>query len=97
MHELHHPLCDTRDRNAEGIVKPCNCPYPHRCAVLAHERGDFIRDMDGFIYYSPTQAGHFSAAVLRVLADELDRLNGPWNGVILNDPAIGGPEPGANA
>lgn len=66
---------------------------------LAEERGEFVTDVDGFVYYEPSErsAGFFSAAVLRILADELDRRNAPWNGLILNDPVIGGPEPGANA
>lgn len=64
----------------------------------ATERGEFLQDVDGFFYYWPSaNGGAFSAWVLRALADELDRLNGPWEGVIQNDPVLGGPVPGANA
>ena len=46
---------------------------------MARERGEFIRDVDGFTYWqlSPN-SGHLSAWMLRALADELDRINGPW-------------------
>lgn len=66
--------------------------------AIAEKRSEFVTDVDGFIYYLPSEpTGYFSAEVLRILADELDRRNGPWNGVIQNDPVLGGPVPGANA
>lgn len=43
---------------------------------LADKRNEFVIDVDGYVYYQPFDpAGYFSAAVLRVLADELDRRN----------------------
>lgn len=49
-------------------------------ADMAHDRGDFVRDVDGFWYYWPTHnTGHYSAHILREIADELDRINKPWD------------------
>lgn len=33
---------------------------------------------DGFYYYWPESVGAFSSHILREIADELDRLNAPW-------------------
>lgn len=51
-----------------------------RIVAVSQERGDFVTDTDGFVYYWPKEAGrgHLSAWHLRVLADELDRRNEPW-------------------
>jgi hypothetical protein len=68
-----------------------------RIVKMAHERREFLQDVDGFYYYWPSNSGAFAPYVLRALADELDRLNGPWEGVIANAPELGGPQPGANA
>lgn len=53
---------------------------------LAEERGEFVTDVDGFIYWWPSakteHAGHLSPYQLRILADELDRRNAAWQAVI---------------
>ncbi len=56
---------------------------------MTDERGEFVRDVDGFVYYAPEGWGHLSAWVLRAIADELDRRNAPWQEIIDNDPTIG--------
>lgn len=45
---------------------------------MAMEREEFLRDDSGTIYYWPigAQCGAYRAHDLRVIADELDRLNG---------------------
>lgn len=53
---------------------------------LAEERGEFVTDVDGFVYWwpsvNPEHVGHLSAFSLRFLADELDRRNAPWEAQI---------------
>lgn len=50
-----------------------------RIVAASQERGDFITDVDGFVYWRPLQTrGHLSAWHLRVLAEELDRRNKDW-------------------
>ena len=53
---------------------------------LAEEWGEFVTDVDGFVYWwpsaNPEHAGHLSPYQLRILADELDRRNAPWQAVI---------------
>ena len=57
---------------------------PERIIQLATERGEFVADVDGFVYYWPdgSHHGHLSAHHLRWLADELDRRNAPWQAQI---------------
>jgi hypothetical protein len=51
-----------------------------RVISVSRERGDFVQDVDGFFYFWPEEAteGYFSPHHLRWLADELDKLNEPW-------------------
>ena len=53
---------------------------------LAEERSEFVTDVDGFVYWwpsaKPEHAGHLSPYQLRILADELDRRNAPWQAII---------------
>mgnify|MGYP000072426489 CR=1 FL=1 len=53
---------------------------------LAKSRNEIAMGCDGFFYWWPnvatTGGGQFSAWHLRAIADELDRLNGPWNEII---------------
>lgn len=50
-----------------------------RVVRLAHERGDLVQGDDGFWIYWPTRSmGAVSAHELRYIADELDRMNAPW-------------------
>lgn len=61
-----------------------------RLIAMADERGDFVTDVDGFIYWWPSGSGHHSSHHLRWIADELDRRNKPWEDIIANDPRING-------
>ncbi len=47
---------------------------------MSQERDEFVLDVDGFYYYwpQPERGGHYSAQILRILADELDRRNKDW-------------------
>ena len=61
-----------------------------RCATkiirIIDERNEFVRDVDGFLYYFPTVGGgHFSSDILRIIADELDKRNKPWQDQIEKD------------
>jgi len=44
----------------------------------AHENKDIYREVDGFYYFEPNAVGHFTAQQLRWIADELDRMDAPW-------------------
>lgn len=50
--------------------------------ILARMEADgaFVTGDDGFVVYwpDPERLGAYSAWVLRLIADELDRRNGPW-------------------
>ena len=39
---------------------------------------DFVKDVDGFTYWWPMGGGYWPAHALRTIADELDRINKPW-------------------
>lgn len=55
---------------------------------------DFVTDVDGYVYWWPTAGGgHWAAYALRIIADELDRRNKPWDDIVQNDPRIGTPIP----
>ncbi len=57
-----------------------------RVCRLAEERGEFVTDVDGFVYWwssaKPEHAGHLASDQLRFLADELDRRNAAWQAQI---------------
>lgn len=40
---------------------------------------DFVEDVDGYLYWWPSGQGHWAAYALRIVADELDRRNAPWD------------------
>lgn len=50
--------------------------------ATAERRRDFVKLEDGYVYYWPCMSGAFSAWILRVIADELDRLNADWNKMV---------------
>lgn len=52
-----------------------------RCMKLSEERGDFVRDVDGYWYYWPKgySGGSLASHHLRWLADWLDQKNLPWD------------------
>lgn len=50
--------------------------------IIAHheEREEFVKDVDGYIYWWPDGGnGHLASVHLRILADELDRRNAEWD------------------
>lgn len=51
--------------------------YKERVLRLTKERGDFVAGDDGYYVFWPTgrNIGAIGAAELRILADELDRMN----------------------
>lgn len=61
-----------------------------RILRLARERGDFVALEDGFYCYAPSSVGALRAHELRILADELDRMNAPHEAQIDRDFGLGG-------
>jgi hypothetical protein len=74
-----------------------------RICRLIQERDEFVTMDDGYVYWWPHTegvrhasggttggGGALSAAVLRTIADELDRRNAAWDHIIQSDPQIGG-------
>lgn len=60
-------MSEARERERERVIQ------------AAKERGEFGLAEDGFTYWWPSPNGGFLASHhLRILADELDRLNEPW-------------------
>lgn len=50
-----------------------------RLIDMVHERREIIMDVDGYHYYWPSGNGHLAPHQLRWIADELDRVNAPWD------------------
>jgi len=41
--------------------------------------GEFLQEVDGFfVFYSEENGGYWESHILRILSDELDKLNKPW-------------------
>lgn len=61
--------------------------YSLRVIQIEQERGSFIRDVDGYFYWLPSDPnkGTMSAHHLRWIADELDRINAEWNKQVTKD------------
>lgn len=72
------------------------CNERERLIALLDKRGEFVTDVDGFVYYASFGSGHLSATTLRTIANELDRRNAQWEATIQNNPAIGAPALGPN-
>jgi hypothetical protein len=55
--------------------------HKDRVIRMSRERKDFVAGDDGYWVYWPTgrSVGAVGAAELRILADELDRLNADWD------------------
>lgn len=62
-----------------------------RILNLIAARSEIFHLEDGYLYWEPVGNGCFSAWELRVIADELDKRNKPWDDHINNDPRIGAP------
>jgi hypothetical protein len=80
----------TEEAAIEG-VRDCAGTQKERDRVLriAHQRKEFFLDVDGFVYFWPEKnIGHLSSNQLRWLADELDRINAPWEKQIEEELAI---------
>lgn len=53
--------------------------FKERVLEVIRTRGDIISSEDGFkVYWPLNPVGFLSAEALRIIADELDRLNEPW-------------------
>lgn len=52
---------------------------PQDIIKLIEARGEFITLEDGYVHYWPKSGGALAAAVLRVIADELDKRNAEWD------------------
>lgn len=52
-----------------------------RCMDISRERGDFVMGDDGYYVFWPKEhtMGALASYHLRWLADELDRINKPWD------------------
>lgn len=46
--------------------------------IPEHLDNNFVFDVDGFVYYWPDGNGHYASHNLREIADELDKMNKPW-------------------
>jgi len=54
--------------------------YRERIIKVTDERKEFVTDVDGYVYFWPTDScGHFAPHHLRWLADELDKRNADWD------------------
>ncbi len=61
--------------------------YRQRVIRVSEERGEFVTDADGYVYWWPEESpnGHLASHHLRWLADELDRRNREWDRQIARD------------
>jgi hypothetical protein len=70
---------DSRIRELEAQLN-VNDNERMRCMALAATRGDFVCGDDGYFVYWPCRVvGALGPHHLRWLADELDRLNAPYD------------------
>ncbi len=56
--------------------------------VLEKSKNEIIPLEDGYHYFWVSGKGAMSADELRIIADELDRMNKPWEDIINNDPRL---------
>ena len=61
-----------------GVMTPAEA-FRDQVLQVINVRHEIFTDVDGFRYFWPEgyNGGCFSAAALRVIADELDRMNKP--------------------
>jgi hypothetical protein len=50
-----------------------------RAELISRLEKDFFTEVDGYVYYYPTEHGYLTAHHLRMIADELDKRNKAWN------------------
>jgi hypothetical protein len=63
-----------------------------KARIIEVAEKDFVTDVDGYLYFwAPQGGGGWASYALRIIADELDRRNKPWDDIVQNDPAIGKP------
>lgn len=83
---LDRPVFDLYEQSMEGAESPLLATKPslesERVIRMAHERKEFGPLEDGFFYWFPAGAGGLTSGGLRVLADELDRMNKPWEATV---------------
>lgn len=53
--------------------------YAKRILDNARQRGDILHLDCGYYHYRPCMPGAIPAEALRIIADELDRLNKDWD------------------
>lgn len=63
----------------ECTNQPPTSPYGNEVLKRVRERGDIAKDVDDYYYYWPSGQGCLTAWHLRIIADELDRLNSDWD------------------
>lgn len=62
---------------------PCPlCEVKPPSNILDRARKEFVCLEDGFLYYWPSGSGAIAPHELRIIADELDRLNKTWSDII---------------
>jgi len=58
--------------------------YRQRVINMTHARNEFIVGDDGFVVFWPSRPdmGALTPSDLRILADELDRMNADWQAML---------------
>ena len=71
---------DCKQRLVRNFNMETTEEYRQRIIKTSDERGEFVTDVDGFVYWWPDGSpnGHLAPHHLRWLADELDRRNKKW-------------------
>lgn len=76
-----HPL-----RQPSAAMLASERALQKKVAKIGDEKGEFVTDVDGFVYWWPDGAcgGHYAPHHLRALASELDERNKDWQAVVDN-------------
>lgn len=51
----------------------------HEASFNENPIGHFVRDVDGYFYYSPSADGLWGEYELRLIADKLKEMNAEWD------------------